>query len=1097
MNDCKNGDCGCGCCEGTEVLTPRSVANRPGLEALSYRAGTHAAFLESMKARLSSKEYPALRALTTRQEDDPSIAMLDAGATMLDVLTFYQERIANEGYLRTATERRSILELARLVGYKLRPGVAASVYLAFTLENGYPTEIPAGTRAQSIPAPGELPQAFETSEPLQARAEWNELKPRMTRPQVINPIVDTTTGDITNVDTNIVYFEGTATNLKPNDPLLFVFGNGDNQQVLRLIEKVEIEAAENRSKVTLQQMGDQGISQSMRVVIDTAPAVNAIRATIEKFLDLDAFEVSVDSQSTQDVVGLLEGLSKSLDGELSLEELINILDEILRQLQEIFDLLQSNWTNLLFWVGAAIAALQAIRDNLPIDNPDSDSTDESDDSSNEKEETTLGKLGIFLDRLSEQPSRQPANAKRLTRSAETLYGAKADTLPRFLTAFNPRLKDVLYKAWANVKVRRDPTPSDPVLQNVYALRVKTAPFGHNQPLSNVIVSNIELERLVKMVALDGEYKEILHSSWVVIERMDEQPIYGKIMQVYTSTLGGIQHGYLAFFSTQAPTTTTTNEDQTTTTTSTSDPLKFQVTLIEMDSPWLKAGDSNIVVLPKTTIYAQSEELKLAEEPILAVDSSADEVILKSVDGKEVELNALYKGLESGRWAIVSGERTDIKDEIGNSIPGVFDSELVMVAGVEQGSDQDLPGDTPHTTIQFANEGLAYAYKRDTVKIYGNVVKATHGETRNEVLGSGDGSKSLQQFTLKQSPLTYTSAPTMSGIESSLEVRVNDVRWPEADGLVWLAGNERGYITKTDNEDKTSIIFGDGKHGARLPTGLENIKAVYRSGIGKPGNVAAKQISLLAIKPLGVKSVINPLPATGGADRENRDQARRNVPLAVTALDRLVSVQDYADFARTFAGIGKASAVELPDGRRMLVHVTIAGAEDIPIDTNSDLFYNLRGALRQFGDPYQPVQVSVRELMLLVISANVRIMSDYQWESVEPRIRATLLETFSFERRELGQDVMLSEVISVIQGVPGVAFVDVDIFDSVPETIQPEELENLSEIFEGPEQPNPRIPVTLAWVDSNADTLEERIRPAQLAYLSPEIPDTLILAEKTS
>ena len=421
----------------------------------------------------------------------------------------------------------------------------------------------------------------------------------------------------------------------------------------------------------------------------------------------------------------------------------------------------------------------------------------------------------------------------------------------------------------------------------------------------------------------------------------------------------------------------------------------------------------------------------------------------------------------------------------------------MLAGVEQGSDQDLPGDTPHTTIQFANEGLAYIYKRDTVKIHGNVVKATHGETRNEVLGSGDGSKSLQQFTLKQSPLTYTSAPTMSGIESSLEVRVNDVRWPEADGLVWLSGNERGYITKTDNEDKTSIIFGDGKHGARLPTGLENIKAVYRRGIGKPGNVAANQISLLAIKPLGVKSVINPLPASGGADRENRDQARRNVPLAVTALDRLVSVQDYADFARTFAGIGKASAIELPDGRRMLVHVTIAGADDIPIDKTSDLFLNLGQALRQFGDPYQPVQVSVRELMLLVISANVRIMPDYQWESVEPRIRATLLETFSFERRELGQDVMLSEVISVIQGVPGVAFVDVDIFDSVPETIQPEELENLAETFEGPEQPNPRIPVTLAWVDSNADTFEERIRPAQLAYLSPEIPDTLILAEKTS
>ena len=40
------------------------------------------------------------------------MALIDACACVADVLTFYQERIANEGFLRTATERRSVLELA-------------------------------------------------------------------------------------------------------------------------------------------------------------------------------------------------------------------------------------------------------------------------------------------------------------------------------------------------------------------------------------------------------------------------------------------------------------------------------------------------------------------------------------------------------------------------------------------------------------------------------------------------------------------------------------------------------------------------------------------------------------------------------------------------------------------------------------------------------------------------------------------------------------------------------------------------------------------------------------------------------------------------
>ena len=83
-----------------------------------------------------------------------------------------------------------------------------------------------------------------------------------------------------------------------------------------------------------------------------------------------------------------------------------------------------------------------------------------------------------------------------------------------------------------------------------------------------------------------------------------------------------------------------------------------------------------------------------------------------------------------------------------------------------------------------------------------------------------------------------------------------------------------------------------------------------------------------------------------------------------ALDRLVSVQDYQDFTRVFAGIGKARAAELSDGRGQIVHLTIAGADDIPIEYHSDLYRNLTAALRRFGDPSQPFRIDRRELLLL-------------------------------------------------------------------------------------------------------------------------------------
>jgi predicted phage baseplate assembly protein len=391
------------------------------------------------------------------------------------------------------------------------------------------------------------------------------------------------------------------------------------------------------------------------------------------------------------------------------------------------------------------------------------------------------------------------------------------------------------------------------------------------------------------------------------------------------------------------------------------------------------------------------------------------------------------------------------------------------------NDVPLPGETIHTFITLA-EPLAYRYKRGTVKIHGNVVKATHGETRQETLGGGDAAKAWQEFTLKQPPLTYVSAPTVSGIQSTLEVRVNDVKWHEAESFVALGPNERAFITRTDDEARTTVVFGNGTQGARLPTGQENVKATYRNGIGKPGNVRAGQISLLSTRPLGVKDVINPIRASGGADKETRDQARRNAPLAVLALDRLVSTQDYADFARTFGGVGKAAAERITDGRRQLVRVTIAGADDIPIEVTSDLYRNLNAALRHYGDPYLPIRLEVRDRLALVVSANVHLQTDYLWDAVEQKIRAAMLDAFGFEKLELGDDLLLSRAIEVMQSVAGVDYVDVDVFDTISEA-------QLLQGFDAPAAEDLKLNDRI------------RIEAGQLAYLAPEVPDTLILQER--
>jgi hypothetical protein len=178
---------------------PQSDAptNRPGQSSLAFRVTTREASLARMLARLPEVTIPSgpnagtrpLAALTTRAETDPTMALLDGWGSVLDVLSFYQERFLNEGFLRTATEARSVRELATTLGYKPAPATAASAYLAYTVDTtpGMPKKIAlaAGAKVLCVPSGGGTPQTYETTAPFEARAEWNALTPRLTMPQIL------------------------------------------------------------------------------------------------------------------------------------------------------------------------------------------------------------------------------------------------------------------------------------------------------------------------------------------------------------------------------------------------------------------------------------------------------------------------------------------------------------------------------------------------------------------------------------------------------------------------------------------------------------------------------------------------------------------------------------------------------------------------------------------------------------------------------------------------------------------------------------------------------------------------------------------------
>lgn len=251
----------CGCCDGVAASTPTGLFNRAGLSAIAYRIGDYSQFKESLQAGLSSSAFPELAGLRTRDADDYTLGLIDAVSCAADVLTFYQERLVNESYLRTATERVSLQEMGKLIGYRLRPGVAAETPLAFAMEQplappprlppdpgafvtGIPTSLTltAGLQVQSVPGPDETPQTFETVEDIVARPEWNAMR------------AVTSADRVPGFGAREVWIQGTDSQLKAGDMLLlvgheFATDSQSNRWDARVLSAVEADADNKRTRL--------------------------------------------------------------------------------------------------------------------------------------------------------------------------------------------------------------------------------------------------------------------------------------------------------------------------------------------------------------------------------------------------------------------------------------------------------------------------------------------------------------------------------------------------------------------------------------------------------------------------------------------------------------------------------------------------------------------------------------------------------------------------------------------------------------------------------------------------------------------------------
>ncbi len=820
----------------------------PGLTRIPWRLSTWAGFHAAMTGQIHRQ--PGLARLTTRDPSDPAIALLDAWAVSLDVLAFYNERTGNEGFLRPATERRSVLELARLIAYAPAPGVSASTWLAVQCDTipGSPpiVTLPQGSGVMSIPGPDEKPQIFETDAAIAARPAWQDLRAESVR--YVAPHVG---------DSAIQLFP--PTNLRVGDMLLIV---GDERR------------ADAQS----------GMWQARRVAqVDDVPAdpLNQLppRTTV---------------------------MLESALGAAATVPVHHPRVYAMRQRASLFG------HNAPAWEALPLAL----------------------------------RVGEFL------PLAQGSQMMAMKMMAiEPAEGAVSNIIS------SAAYGDILSSFTDLVEV--DGTAS--LLPGAYASRRTDwadTPFPATRDY----------------IDLDQVYDRFVAGSWVVL---------------------------------RAGTTTRTYEVTEASEISVNDyGMSAKVTRLKLRGPALS------VFTPRSaSVYGVSDPLDWGMTPVTT-----------PVTGREVTLSTTVAGLVPGQRVALTAK---------DAASGVATAQILMLETVTQVPAGGDAGELAPPVVQTARlrftSDFATPLAPASIRINANVVGASHGETREDVIGSGVAATAFQAVLLPQKPLTFTSVAGGSGRASSLRLRIGASWWNEVPNFLAARPRDRVFATRTADDGTVTVLFGDGITGARPPSGRGNLVARYRSGTGLAGMLAAGQLSQPLQRPTGLAGVVNPLAASGGADPETLASARTSAPVTVRAMGRIVSLADVADFARTFAGIGKADATLVRDGNWRSVVLTIADTVGNVPAASDPLFANLEAAItsaRSGGDfagqrHGLPITIKGFRPATFALSASLVVDAGAVTEGVLTAARAALLDRFGFAARSFGQPASLAEVSAVLHGVAGV------------------------------------------------------------------------------
>lgn len=264
-----------------------------------------------------------------------------------------------------------------------------------------------------------------------------------------------------------------------------------------------------------------------------------------------------------------------------------------------------------------------------------------------------------------------------------------------------------------------------------------------------------------------------------------------------------------------------------------------------------------------------------------------------------------------------------------------------------------------------------------------------------------------------------NAPVVDG---TISVTVDSIPYTYIKNIVDAGANDPFFSTTYDDLGNSYIIFGDNISG-RIPPINTQLTFTYTVGSGSSGNVAAGSITNITNLAQPGLTVSQPSAAYGGADQEATDSIRVNATKKISTLNRVVTLQDYADYVNSNLGADKANAVA-NSFTSVIVYAAQSGDPGVSSGSFTSNFTilqtNILNGLASVIPPNTTVTVLPPSYVNVDVSVTVTVLANRKATTVQTAVVAAISNLLSFTYTSFGETIYQTDIASAVAAVDGVA-----------------------------------------------------------------------------